>query len=139
MASTADITTIVLVDRGPKAVEASARAHLRADGGSAVGATLTPLWAELRRAVTMLAANHPCLSIELTIDTYANILDRLTEHDCHSPAYLDYLHISSSTFMPQRTSTLSISSGSTPQHRRNMPPPLRLPRFTPCRIPSHKP
>lgn len=82
----------ILVDRGPRTVEASARAHQRA--------RLTPNHADrevegsvasLRDAVGQLAGAGPCLSIVLDVHSYEQVIDRLTVQERQNPAYVRYL------------------------------------------------
>ncbi|MEV4135512.1 hypothetical protein AB0J72_25455 [Dactylosporangium sp. NPDC049742] len=83
---------IVLVDRGPRTVEASARAHLAtAEPPSAQSPAITHLTAALHTAVRHLAQAHPCLSIELAADSYDEIIERLTDPDRGNARYLRYL------------------------------------------------
>ena len=83
--------TIVLVDRGPRTVEASARAHLTAQPPDTSTPAITQLTAELHAATRHLAEAHPCLSIELTTTSYDEILYRLTDTERRNTAYLRYL------------------------------------------------
>jgi hypothetical protein len=81
----------VLVDRGPRTVEASAHAHLHSGVPATTGSALAPDRAAMRTAATELAAAQPCLSVELTVEDYDPIIDRLSDHDRRNPAYLHYL------------------------------------------------
>ncbi|GAA1563337.1 hypothetical protein GCM10009827_101160 [Dactylosporangium maewongense] len=82
---------IVLVDRGPRTVEASAQAHLTAKPPITPTPAIAQLTAELRATTRHLAEVHPCLSIELTTASYDEIFHRLTDTERASTAYLQYL------------------------------------------------
>ncbi|MBT8224386.1 MAG: hypothetical protein HKP61_07075 [Dactylosporangium sp.] len=85
---------VVLVDRGPATVVASARAHLRTgiQTGHHQAIDLADHVGRLRDAVERLAAETACLSIELqVIGSPDQILDRLTAEERADPGYLRYL------------------------------------------------
>lgn len=86
---------VLLVDRGPATVVASARAHLRTGirAGDRGRIDLAGHVDRLRDAVERLGAETACLSIELAADRGPDrILSRLTAEDRASPGYLRYLH-----------------------------------------------
>ncbi|MGI5185432.1 hypothetical protein ACQEVZ_55225 [Dactylosporangium sp. CA-152071] len=83
---------VVLVDRGPRTVAASARAHLATNSQPGPPGAADELAVELGTAVRRLTATRPCLSIELATTTYDEIMDRLTDHERRDAAYLRYLH-----------------------------------------------
>jgi hypothetical protein len=87
---------VLLVDRGPATVIASARAHLRT--GIRIGnherIDLTDHIDRLRDAVRSLSDETDRLSIELTADGCPDrILSRLTAGDRTNPDYLSYLEV----------------------------------------------
>ncbi|MET7422064.1 hypothetical protein [Dactylosporangium sp. NPDC005555] len=86
-----DHCQIVLVDRGPRTVEASARAHLATKPPPELSEATADLIAELHTAARRLSAVHPCLSIELATTSYDEIIHRLTITERHDAAYLRYL------------------------------------------------
>lgn len=82
----------VLVDRGPKTVEASARAHLHRTDQTTSGSDLDRHFAGLRRCVDLLARSADCVSIELTVSSYDEILERLSVRDRYDATYIRHLH-----------------------------------------------
>jgi thymidylate kinase len=86
---------VLLVDRGPATVIASARAHLRTGirTGNHERIDLTDHIDRLRNVVRSLSDETACLSIELAADGCPDrILNRLTLEDRTNPDYLRYLH-----------------------------------------------
>ncbi|MBN1173426.1 MAG: hypothetical protein JXA67_14740 [Micromonosporaceae bacterium] len=92
---------VLLVDRGPATVIASARAHLRTGirAGNHERIDLTGHIDRLRDAVRSLSAETDCLSVELAADGCPDrILSRLTAEDRTNPGYLRYLEVLRSGF-----------------------------------------
>ncbi|MET8307778.1 hypothetical protein [Micromonospora sp. NPDC005173] len=79
---------VYLVDRGPKTVYASARAHASERHGA-----LEPLWKRLALSVRALNDVQPCMAIELGEGKNALkvALPRLTLSQTATPGYLKYL------------------------------------------------
>jgi predicted ATPase len=95
----ADVNTAVrdaeasamLVDRGPKTVAASARAHLHGSVARDGGRALERSFVYLQWAVRRLAQTHPCISIELATNNYGEIVGRLTDTERRNVSYRQYL------------------------------------------------
>lgn len=100
----------VLVDRGPRTIEASARAHLgTVPVPDTIDADVERHVTRLRDAVRQLAEACGCLSIALTARSYDEIVDRLTDDEKRNHAYLRYLH----RFLDQFRTTRNIDGVST--------------------------
>nr|BFE61565.1 hypothetical protein GCM10020063_060910 [Dactylosporangium thailandense] len=87
----AESGNVVLVDRGPRTVAASARAHLAT--GRSVNAAYDPHPAigRLKAAVTQAANATACISAELRVTSYDAILYRLGSSERTDVRYLHYL------------------------------------------------
>ncbi|WP_431728498.1 hypothetical protein [Verrucosispora sp. TAA-831] len=79
---------VLLVDRGPKTVYASARAHAKQQRDK-----LAPVRALLAEAVRALQDSQPCVAVELSTGAALDVaLPRIELAQAVTPRYLRYLH-----------------------------------------------
>ncbi|MER7006273.1 hypothetical protein ABT297_24955 [Dactylosporangium sp. NPDC000555] len=83
--------TVVLVDRGPRTVAASARAHLATGGPAETAVDPESSIRRLRATIGQAAHADDCMAVELRVTSYDAILHRLGDSERTDPRYLRYL------------------------------------------------
>ncbi|WP_426503029.1 hypothetical protein ACPPVO_36130 [Dactylosporangium sp. McL0621] len=82
---------VVLVDRGPRTVVASARAHAATGTSGKTDADPDEAISRLRSAVAQILLVADCVSVELRITSYDSILPRLSDNERTNAPYVRYL------------------------------------------------
>lgn len=83
--------SVILVDRGPRTVAASARAHLATGATTASAADPDAAMTRLRTTAMQVALADTCVTVELKVESYDAILHRLADSERADAQYLRYL------------------------------------------------
>ncbi|GAA4243176.1 hypothetical protein [Dactylosporangium darangshiense] len=83
--------TVVLVDRGPRTIAASALAHVTTRDSPDTTPDLGPALKRLRNALREVVHSDDCITVELRVTRYQAILHRLSNNERADPRYLRYL------------------------------------------------
>jgi thymidylate kinase len=87
----AEPDNVVLVDRGPRTVAASARAHVATGHSANAAYDPQPAVKRLKAAVMQTAKATACMTAELRVTSYDAILYRLSHSERTDARYLHYL------------------------------------------------
>jgi hypothetical protein len=82
---------VVLVDRGPRTITASARAHAATGTSANIPADPDEAIARLQSALAQIVLVADCMSVELRVTSYDTILPRLSDNERTNARYARYL------------------------------------------------